>query len=81
MVDAQPRVTIAFFYQPRWLWHEGFAEAGANRRRSRALVVISARGSSCLGAYRYIYSQLRIATDFQKILMLFGDGRVGILTG
>jgi hypothetical protein len=34
-----------------------------------------------LEAYRYIYSQLRKATDFQKILMVFGDGRVGMLTG
>jgi hypothetical protein len=52
----------------------------------RWLVVISARGSSCLEAYRYIYSQLdtysqlRMATGFQKILMVFADGRVGTLT-
>ena len=32
-------------------------------------------------AYRYIYSQLRMPTDFKKILMVFGDGRVGTLTG
>jgi hypothetical protein len=31
--------------------------------------------------YRHIYSQLRMATDFKKILMVFGDGRVGMLTG
>jgi hypothetical protein len=47
----------------------------------RWLVVISARGPSCLEAYRYTYSQLRMATDFKKILMVFGDGRVGMLTG
>jgi 6-phosphogluconolactonase/glucosamine-6-phosphate isomerase/deaminase len=47
----------------------------------RWLVVICARGSSCLEAYRYIYSELRMATDFKKILMVFGDGRVGTLTG
>jgi hypothetical protein len=34
-----------------------------------------------LEAYRYIYSQLRMATDLKKILMVFGDGRVGMLTG
>jgi hypothetical protein len=34
-----------------------------------------------LEAYRYIYSQLRMATGFKKILMVFGDGRVGMLTG
>jgi hypothetical protein len=47
----------------------------------RWLVVISAGGISCLQVYRYIYSQLHMATDFRKILMVFGDGRVGILTG
>ncbi|MFZ0641064.1 MAG: hypothetical protein WA020_00640 [Candidatus Acidiferrales bacterium] len=47
----------------------------------RWLVLISAYGISCLEAYRYIYSQLRMATDFKKILMVFGDGRVGMLTG
>ena len=46
----------------------------------RWLVVISAKGISCLEAYRYIYSQLRMATDFKKILMVFGDGDVGTLT-
>ena len=47
----------------------------------RWLVVISAGGISCLETYRTIYSQLRMATDFKKILMVFGDGRVGMLTG
>ena len=46
----------------------------------RWLVVISAEGISCLEAYRYIYSQLRMATDFKQILMVFSDGRVGMLT-
>ena len=40
-----------------------------------------ARGISCLDAYRYIYSQLRITTKFKTILMVFNDGRVGMLTG
>jgi hypothetical protein len=60
------------------------AEAGRRATRfagNRWLVVISARGISCLEAYRYIYSQLRMATGFKKILMVFGDGRVGVLTG
>jgi hypothetical protein len=47
----------------------------------RWLLVISARKYSCLGAYRYIYSQLRMATDYQNILMVFGDRSVGVLTG
>src|ERR1700730_781646 len=46
----------------------------------RWLVIICARGSSCLEAYRDIYSQLRMTTHFTRILMVFGDGRVGILT-
>ncbi len=60
------------------------AEAGRWAPRlagDRWLVVISAGGISCLEAYRYIYSQLRMATDFKKILMVFGDGRVGMLMG
>jgi hypothetical protein len=60
------------------------AEAGRRAPRlpgDRWLVVISARGISCLEAYRTIYSHLRMATDFKKILMVFGDGRVGMLTG
>ena len=59
-------------------------EAGKGAPRlagNRWLVVTSARGISCLEAYRYIYSQLRIATGFKKILMVFSDGHVGMLTG
>jgi hypothetical protein len=60
--------------------------AAADRRAPRLagnrwLVLISAGGISCLDAYRYIYSQLRMATAFKKILMVFRDGRVGMLTG
>ena len=60
------------------------AEAGRRAQRlagDRWLVVISAAGLSCLEAYRYIYSQLRPATDFKKTLVVFGDGHVGMLTG
>jgi len=46
----------------------------------RWLVVISANGMSCLEAYRHIYSQLRTATAFKRAFMVFGDGRVGMLT-
>jgi hypothetical protein len=60
------------------------ARAGRRSMRhagDRWLVVMSASGISWLGAYRYIYSQLRMAADFEKIVIVFGDGRVGILTG
>jgi hypothetical protein len=46
----------------------------------RWLVVTSAGGSSCLEAHRYVYSQLRLSTLFEKALMVFGDGSVGLLT-
>jgi hypothetical protein len=60
--------------------------AAADRRSpglagDRWLVVIGAGGISFLGTNRYIYSQLRMATAFKKIIMAFGDGRVGMLTG
>jgi hypothetical protein len=45
------------------------------------LVVVSAGGISYLDAYRYIWSQLRMAIDFKRILMVFDDGRVEVLTG
>jgi hypothetical protein len=60
------------------------AKAGRRATRhggDRWLVVISAGGISCLEAYRYIYAQLRRATDFKKVLIVFADGRVGTLTG
>jgi hypothetical protein len=59
------------------------AEAGTQATRlggDRWLVVISAGGISCLEAYRYIYSQLHMTTDFKKILMVFAGGSVGMLT-
>src|SRR6202521_2620615 len=46
------------------------AEAGRRAARpveDRWLVVISAGGIAYLEAYRYIYSQLRMATDFKKV--------------
>jgi hypothetical protein len=69
---------------PRELLELVSAEAGRLAPRiaaDRWLVVISAGEISCLEAYRHIYSQLRMATDFKKIVMVFGDGRVGMLTG
>jgi hypothetical protein len=60
------------------------AEAGrrpTKRAGERWLVVTSAGGSALLDAYRDIYSQLGMATGFAKILVAFGDGSVGVLTG
>jgi hypothetical protein len=47
----------------------------------RWLVTLSGGGISYLEVYRYVYSQLRVAVDFKRILMVFGDGRVETLTG
>lgn len=47
----------------------------------RWLIVTSAGGRQCLEASRYICSQLQVTADFKKILMVFGDGHVGMLTG
>jgi len=56
------------------------ASGPAPRRASdQWLIGISAGGSSCLESYRHVYSQLRIATGFEKILMVFRDGRIGTL--
>jgi len=79
--DSDP---LLLFDMTRELLEIVSAEAGRRAPRQagdRWLVVIAAREISCLEAYRYIYSQLRLATDFQKILMVFADDRVGILTG
>ena len=40
------------------------------------LVIVSAGDISGLAAYRYICSQLRAARDYQKVVMVFGGGRV-----
>jgi hypothetical protein len=47
----------------------------------RWLVANRAGEISCLEVYRYIYSQLRTAAGYKKILMVFDDGSVGMLTG
>jgi hypothetical protein len=60
------------------------AEAGRLATRTagdRWFVLVSSGGISSLEAYRYIYSQLRMATGLKKILMVFSDGRVEVLTG
>lgn len=58
---------------------KGATKLAPKRADERWLAVISARGSSCSGAYRYIYSQLRMATGYKKVLMVFSDGRIEAL--
>jgi hypothetical protein len=79
--DSDP---LLLFNMTRELLERIGAEAGRRASRpagDRWLVAICAEGISYLGAYQYIHSQMRMATDFKKILMVFGDGRVGTLTG
>lgn len=79
--DSDP---LVLFNMTRELLELISAEA---RRRAirlageRWLVVINAEGISFLEAYRTIYSQLRMASGFKKVLMMFGDGRVEAITG
>jgi hypothetical protein len=78
--DSEP---LLLFNMTRELLDLISAEAGRRAPRfagDRWLVVISGGRISCLEAYRYIYSQLRMTTDFKKILMVFADGGVGMLT-
>src|SRR5580700_6001092 len=79
--DSDP---LLLLNMPHELLESISSEAGRRATRlggDRWLVVISAGGISSLEAYRYIYSQLRMATDFKKILIVFGDGQMGMLTG
>ncbi len=43
------------------------------------LVLVSAKGTSYLEAYRSIVSQIQAGTSFEKVLLVFGDGRVEVL--
>ena len=45
----------------------------------RWLVALSARGPSCLDAYRAIHSQLHAARHFKKVFVVFDDGRAELL--
>jgi len=79
--DSDP---LLLLNMARELFESISAKAGRRATRhggDRWLVVISAGGISYLEAYRYIYAQLRMATDFKKVLIVFADGRVGALTG
>jgi hypothetical protein len=79
--DSDPRLLLNM---TRELLEVISPEAGRRAQMAvgdRWLVVTNARGISCLDAYRYIYSQLRMATNFKRILMVFNDGRVEMLTG
>jgi hypothetical protein len=55
-------------------------QTAAKRAGERWLVMISARGNSCLQVYRYLYSKLRSPKRYSKVVMMFGDGRLAVLS-
>jgi hypothetical protein len=59
------------------------ARKGAPARSAgdRWLVLAGDDRFSYIEAYRYVYSQLSIPTDFKKILMVLAGGRIETLTG
>lgn len=79
--DCDPRALLKMTRE----WLEMFRDQAGRRPPGSAgdrwLVVICARPISDLEAYRSIHSQLRMAAGFKKILIVFGDGSVGMLTG
>ena len=79
--DSDPLLLLNMTCELLELIRDEAARRAPRLAADRWLVVITARGSSCLEAYRYIYSQLRMANDSRKVSMVFGDGRVGMLTG
>jgi hypothetical protein len=77
--ESNPRLVLEMARE--WLELAG-AEAArqvAPRDMASWLVVVTARGPSCLGAYRYIHSQLRLSTHYKRLLVVWGDGSVGTL--
>ena len=78
--DTDPLLLLNMTRELLELLSEEAGKRAPKHAEDRWLVVTSARGSACLEAYRYIYSQLRMATEFKKILMMFSDERLDPLT-
>ncbi|HEV2341390.1 MAG TPA: hypothetical protein VGS15_06290 [Candidatus Acidoferrales bacterium] len=54
-------------------------DSAPNRPAGRWLFVTTTRGISCIQVFRSIYSQVCLPAGYKKVLMLFRDGRIGIL--
>ncbi len=89
--DLAPKV-IGFVHNPdadpaplmklsRVLLERGNGHAGRRKTRAgdRWLIAITGGGCSSLEAYRYVHSQLRAATGFQKVVIVFPDDHVEAL--
>ena len=79
--DSDPLQLFNMTHELLEFFAAGIAPRTTEDASARWLVVKSARTSSCLEAYRNIYSELCITTGFQRILMLFSDGRIEMLAG
>jgi len=79
--DSDPHVLVAMTREWLELSSAGARKRGVPRAGHRWLVVVSPRKGSCLEAYRYIHAQLGTPIGFDRIVMVFGDGRVGVLAG
>jgi hypothetical protein len=79
--DSDPLLLLELTRELLELFSGEVARRAPRLAGDRWLVVMSAGRISSLGVYRYIYSQLRTATDYEKILMVFGARSIGILTG
>ena len=80
--DSDPEVLLSLTQS--LLQHIGAAadkRPPANFSGDRWLVVANEDGPSFIETYRYVYSQLAISTDFEKVLMVLAGGRVETLTG
>jgi len=79
--DTDPLLLLNMTHELLGLLRAKAGTRATGLARDRWLVVISAAGCSCLATYRHIYSQLRMATGFTKILLVSSDGRVEVLVG
>ncbi len=78
--DTDPRVLLDMTRSLLELFYAR-ADTAAPKKLAgdRWLVVMNEGGPTHIDAYRYIDSQFRIPTNFKKIVMVFGDGRVETL--
>jgi len=77
--DSDPRLLLNLTRELLGLLSAADGRRAPRLTGDRWLLLITGE-TSCLEAYRYVYSQLRAVTAFKKILMVFDDGRVEVLT-
>ena len=78
--DSNPLVLFEMTRELLELLQANVSTVLAKRAAERCVIVPSARSIACLESYRSIYSQLRTARSSGSILMVFDDGRIGVVT-